>query len=117
MIYVYVIGGYVSYEKRRYPYPDGKTIAALRCEKYNLKLKKWSLCKHKLPFPLKHASIVVAQDESYAVITGGLIGESEEFDTFIHSNWIIVFEEETGFTLLEDNMLRRRNNHVSIVIK
>ena len=103
--YVYVIGGYED------------DTAAFNIEKYNLKRKEWSICRHKLPLPLKDASIVVSQDESYAVITGGFIGENGFTEYWnILTIWIIVFEEETGFTLLKDQMLRRRNNHVSIAI-
>ena len=54
----------------------------------------------------------MATESSY-----GLIGKNEAFDRYARSNWIMVFEEEAGFTLLEDQMIRRRNNHVSIVIR
>ena len=109
--YVYAVGGYI-YETRRAPYEEVR--ASLSCEKYNLRTKKWSVCRHTLPSQLNNASVVVAPDESYAVITGGI---KERRKKFKPSNSIMVFEEETGFTLLEDQMLRRRSDHVSIVIR
>ena len=112
-------------------YPT-KVIPTVRCEKYNLKTKKWSICKHSLGSPLINASVVVSPDESFAVITGGLKERSlssyldlkynlksiESNDIKMKpTNSIIIFEEETGFTKLDDRMLRRRSDHVSIVIK
>ena len=109
--YVYVIGGYEYHPKKPL---HSKVRASLSCEKYNLTQKQWWSCRHKLPFPLNNASVAVAPDESYAVITGGL---TEKGKKFWPTNWIMIFEEETGFTLLEDKMFRRRADHVSIVMK
>ena len=104
-------------------YPT-EVIPTVRCEKYNLKTKKWSICKHSLGSPLINASVVVSPDESFAVITGGLKERSKYLKSIESNdikmkptNSIIIFEEETGFTKLDDRMLRRRSDHVSIVIK
>ena len=122
--YVYMVGGYRQYSNGcshgpqfswMYPTEVKPTVS---CEKYNLRTKKWSICKHSLGSPLINASVVVSPDESFAVITGGL----KEINKYLTPNIkpmnrIIIFEEETGFTKLGDRMLRRRSDHVSIVIK
>lgn len=147
--YVYVVGGYRQYvhgcshgSQFSWMYPT-EVIPTVRCEKYNLKTKRWSICKHSLDSPLINASVVVSPDESFAVITGGLkerkkylnekklsqlnISQLNEYQMNISiesneikmkpMNRIIIFEEETGFTKLDDRMLRRRSDHISIVIK
>ena len=84
-----------------------------RFDKYNLNEHRWMKCEHTLHYPLEHASVVVSSDQSCAIFTGG------------QNNWkkrgkagdrIIIFEEETGFTLLEEKMLKRRSNDVSIIM-
>lgn len=117
--YVYAVGGY-TIESRMRLMNEGPFLmpsevrASLSCEKYNLRTKKWSACRHALPSLLNNASVVVAPDESFAVITGGMKAGRKKFKP---TNMIMIFEEETGFTLLEDKMLRRRSDHVSIVIR
>ena len=106
--HVYLVGGYIS------PSKIEEIRKALNCDKYSLKEQRWTTCKHSLPYPLEHASVVVSSDESCAIITGG---QKDWRKKCKPSNRIIVFEEETGFTLLDDKMLRRRSNHVSILLQ
>ena len=80
------------------------------CEKYNFKENRWSSCEHSLPYPLADASVTVSLDETFAIITGG------NNKTGMPTNGILLFEEESGFTLLGDKMVRKRSNHVSIPI-
>ena len=104
--HVYVAGGLLTstIEESR------KTTS---CEKYNFTKNKWSSCEHSLPYPLTDASVVVSWDESFAVITGGMRERNKKHKP---TDGIIIFEEEKGFILLDDKMLRKRSNHVSVPI-
>ena len=101
--HVYVAGGVVisSIEKNK---------KSLSCEKFHLKENKWSKCQYSLPFHLQDASVVVSPDQSFAVITGGTN------KNYMPTSGIIIFEEETGFNLIGNKMLRKRSGHVSIPI-
>ena len=101
--HVYVAGGVVisSIEKNK---------KSLSCEKFNLKENKWSKCQYSLPYHLQDASAVVSPDQSFAVITGGTNRK------YMPTSGIIIFEEETGFKLIGNKMLRKRSGHVSIPI-
>ena len=97
---VYVAGGI-----------DEHGIVLSCCELYDLNEKNWFHCPYALPFPLCESSVVVSNDETYAVITGGKKGA-------IRSGTIIVFTEEDGFQWLQKSYLESsRSGHVSIVIK
>ena len=105
--HVYFAGGYIS------PSKIEESEKSLACDKFYLKEQKWVTCKHSLPYPIEHASVVVSSDESCAVITGGQKDWKKKCKP---SNRIIVFEEESGFTVLNNRMIRRRSNHVSIML-
>ena len=94
---VYVVGGLVvHYEDPTY------------CERYDLIEHKWYDSPHFLPYPLCYASVVVSEDETFAVITGG---KKETHP----SNEIIIFTEEHGFRTSNKFLLRtKRFHHVSI---
>ena len=98
---VYFAGGIISSNKAKDQRIENEK--SFRFDKYNLNEHRWVKCEHTLNYPLEHASVVVSSDQSYAIFTGG------------QNNWkkrgkpgdrIIIFEEETGFTLLEDIKLR-----------
>ena len=121
---VYIAGGEV--------YICPNDTMASRCTKlrtcisFNLKEKSWEFCDHMLPYPLSHASVFVSPDETFAMITGGLRGES--FQQFLQdpfkwerlgkpSNEIILFTKEKGFSIFEDtNLIKSRFSHTNIPI-
>ena len=97
---LYVAGGY------------GQACSERLC----LKSKKWFRCQHSLPYPLVFASVVVSDDEKFAVITGGIRFE-EFFGTQQTSNGIIIFTEEDGFQSLKTAQLQvSRHRHLSLKI-
>ena len=108
---VYFVGGYISPK-----IVEGQRIEndkLCRIDRYNLNEHRWVICEHSSPYPLENSSVVVSSDQTCAIFIGG------------QKNWkkrgkkgdrIIIFEEETGFTLLEDKMLKRRSNDVAIML-
>ena len=104
--HVYVAGGLLTSTIE-----EGRKTTS--CEKYNFRQNKWSSCEHSLPYPLTDASVVVNCDESFAVITGGMRERSKKHKP---TDGIIIFEEEKGFILIDDKMLRKRSNHVSVPV-
>ena len=101
--HVYVVGG-MGINKIE----ENRILSS--CERYNLNENTWSFCEYSLPYPLYDASVVVSTDETFAIISGG---SSKKYKC---TNKIIIFEEDKGFKLLKDKMLRQRSNHVSIRI-
>ena len=97
---VYFAGGIISPKKAE---DQGiKSDKTFRFDKYNLNEHRWVKCEHTLHYPLEHASVVVSSDQRNKQ---GKPGDR-----------IIIFEEETGFTLLEEKMLKRRSNDVSMIM-
>ena len=95
---IYVAGGY-----------GNRTLRC--CERYDLNENKWSRCRHVLPYPLRYASAIVSEDETFAVITGGKTGNDK------CSSGIIIFTENEGFTTSYNSFLRnKRFHHVSLRI-
>ena len=101
---VYVTGGFSATDR-----------PLLSCVYFDLVLMSWFTSSHSLPYHLSNASVVVASDELFAVITGGKKdpgGPEEQC-----SNEIIVFTENDGFKVLKNsNLLAKRSSHVSIMI-
>ena len=107
---VYFVGGYISPNKIE----DQRNENDKSCtfDQFNLIEHRWVVCKHSPPYPLDNTSVVVTSDQTCAIFT------------CVQENWnkrgelgdrIIIFDEETGFTLLEDKMLKRHPNSVSIL--
>ena len=94
---VYVAGGYGT---------DGRLLC---CECNNIKENEWHKHKYSLPCPLANASVVVSDDETFAVITGGTTQWRE---------WkrVIIFTEQTGFELMTRKLLNTKSSHVSILL-
>ena len=86
----------------------------LSCVRFDLNESRWLNCRHSLPYPLERASVVVSDDESFAVITGG-----KKRNGHVHcaSARIIVFSEENGFQeLTNSSLLFPRDRHLSLLI-
>ena len=116
---VYVAGGeaYIPLQ----PFAIARCTKLKSCEQYNLKKQKWSESEYCLPYPLSHASVVVSDNETFAVISGGLKENSEgEFKwTKIGkpSDEIILFTKENGFEVIENALLQRKRwAHVSMML-
>ena len=108
---VYFVGGYISPNK-----VEGKrneNDKSCTFEQYNLNEKKWVICKHSSPCPLDNSSVVVTSDQTCAIFIGGQTNWKKRGEP---GDRIIIFEEETGFTLLEDKMLKRHPDSVSILL-
>ena len=96
------------------------------CISFNLKEKSWELCAYTLPYPLSHASVFVSPDETFAMITGGLRGESFQQVLQEPFRWerlgkpskeIILFTKEKGFSIFEEaNLIKSRFSHTMIPI-
>ena len=67
------------------------------CERYDLQQEIWVDCQHKLPttFILGRSSVVVSEDESFAVITG-VVNDYDEFG----QTFMFIFTEDFGFKML-----------------
>ena len=105
--HIYFTGGFVS------PNEIEKNDKYLRLDKYNLNSHRWMKCEYHLPYSLEHASVVVSSDQTCAIFTGGQKCRKKRYKP---GNRIFIFEEETGFTLLEEKMLRRRANDLSMIL-
>ena len=106
---LYIAGGFEQ---------QGNDFAELSsCERYDFKENKWFDCPHTLPHPLVCASVVVSNDETFAVIIGGYY--RHDFGAHHESSQIITFTETEGFQLLEENILSwpRSSCHTSIRIQ
>ena len=103
---------YLVFKMRDHVYLAGGLIG-LSFDKYNLKQRQWVTCKHSLEYPLDYASVVVTPDEKCAIFTGAQKHLKKKCKP---GNRILIFEEDAGFTLLEDKMLRTRSNHVSMIL-
>ena len=106
---LYIAGGFEQ---------QGNDFAELlSCERYDINEKRWLDCPHTLPHPLVCASVVVSNDETFAVIIGGYY--RHDFGAHHESSQIITFTETDGFQLLEENILSwpRSSCHTSIRIQ
>ena len=70
---------------------------------------KWSICRHRLPYPLVKAAVSVSADESFAVITGGLSLKKHykhkgriSFEATERAGKTIIFTEDKGFQLIDN---------------
>lgn len=93
-------GYHVSFKMRNHVYvaggKHGKSYKALiSCERYDVNNNKWYPVAHSLPYPLHSASVMVSQDETFAVITGGITTGNKVL------NGVIVFTEKDGFFFLK----------------
>ena len=102
---VYVAGGL-----------DCRHQVLLCCDRLNLKENTWFSCKHSLPYPLDWASVVVSDDESFAVITGRRKANYVFRKRPCYSDSIIVFTEKEGFKVMPTGLLNKRFAYVSILI-
>lgn len=118
--YVYVVGGETYIND---PTVFGPVCTKLKCcEVYDLKKHRWSQSKYCLPFPLSHASVVVEENEEFAVITGGLKDNTRDKFTWRKigdlSDIVIIFTQNTGFKVLDEFKLNtKRWTHVSIRLR
>ena len=107
--HAYLIGGSTSaHEKDK--------NERLVFEKYSFKKLRWTKCEHTLLYPLQFATISLSSDQTYAIF----IDRPKTWKRKGRERTrIIMFEEETGFTLLEDKKLRLSNDDddVAIVIQ
>ena len=107
--HAYLIGGNTSTKKT-------DENEKLTFEKYNFKEQIWRECEHTLQYPLQYATISLSSDLSYAIF----IDRPKTWKRKGRERTrIIMFEEEAGFTLLEDKMIRLSNDDddVAIVIQ
>ena len=96
---VYVCGG--MYQRHSNP---------TTCERYDLTEEQWQICSHALPYPLSYASVVVNDEETIAVITGGKKENHPSDD-------IIVFTEKDGFKHSNKFKLKaERFHHLSVIL-
>ena len=114
---IYIAGG------EAYCQPDSTSMA--RCTKLSTclmfctKERSWKPCIHTLPHPLSHASVFVSPDETFALITGGLKGDTDYLFNWEKigqpSDGIILFTKEKGFVIFDEAKLTtKRFSHVSI---
>ena len=102
---------HIAFKMKEYLYVTGGIDEDTSCEKFNLYENRWVSCRHSLPYPLSYASVVVSQDETFAVITGG---RKTRLDA---SCGIIIFTEVEGFKCLKSDFLRiPRFYHTSMCI-
>ena len=70
--------------------------------------RTWKNCPHKLPYRLSYASVIVSDDETFAVIIGGKKDNNA-------SSQIIIFTEQDGFQLSNKFLLKTdRFHHIAI---
>ena len=102
----YLIGGNISTNEK-----DKKE--KLTFEKYNFKEQIWKECEHTLLYPLQYATISLSSDLTYAIF----IDRPKTWKRNGRERTrIIMFEEENGFTLLEDKKLRLSNDDDDVAI-
>ena len=81
------------------------------CERFDLKENRWFNCPHELPSPLVYPSVIVSEDESFALITGGCYNEIIQSPDSAYmrkchtSDAIIIFTEKDGFKYLSTSKL------------
>ena len=104
--HAYLIGGNTStHEKDK--------NERLVFEKYNFKDHRWTECEHTLLYPLQNATISLSSDQTFAIF----IDRSKTWKRKGKERTrIIMFEEETGFTLLQDKKLRLINDDDDVAI-
>ena len=105
--------GHISFKLKNFVYVAGGAefgeTRILSCEKYNLCTRTWSLSYHCLPYHLYKASVVVDEEESFALIIGGLRR------TAIASDEIIIFTEKNGFEIFNQFSLKQsRYGHIAL---
>ena len=117
---VFIAGG-ESYPPPTDPMTMTRCTKLSTCFTFNYGEKAWRKSDYILPYPLSHASVSVSPDETFAVVTGGLKGDtdyrfkSEKIGK--PSNEIILFTKERGFILYDDKkLLDTCYSHTSILL-
>ena len=121
---IYVAGGEGYMADPSLPTHSMKVCTKLNyCERYSLKENVWHPMddKYDLPYPLSHASVVVSENERFAVISGGLKGNTGNKFQWTKigtpSDEIIVFTKDKGFNVFHNVTLnKKRWNHVSMML-
>ena len=104
---LYVVGGYGRYLLDISLHYRDNILSS--CERFDMVKNKWFTCQHSLPYPLCDASVIVSDDETFAVITGGR-KENHKL-----SDGCITFTEDGGFKHSKTySLLSPRWRHVSI---
>ena len=104
--HAYIIGGNTSRNEK-------DKNEKLEFEKYNFKEQRWTECEHTLLYPLQYATVSVSSDQTYAIF----IDRPKTWKRKGRERTrIIMFEEETGFTLIEDKMIRLSNDDDDVAI-
>ena len=108
--------GHFSFKLKNFVYVAGGaeygTEDILCCEVYDIFNDSWSISPHNLPYHLYKASVIVNEDETYALIIGGLMRTAEASEN------VIIFTEENGFEVFKDFSLHhKRYGHVSLSLK
>ena len=92
--------GHFSFKLKNFVYVAGGaeygTKDILCCEVYDILNDSWSISPHNLPYHLYKASVIVNEDETYALIIGGLMRTAEASES------VIIFTEENGFEVFKD---------------
>ena len=113
---IYIAGG------EAYGQPDFTPMARCTtlntCLMFSIKERSWTPCNYTLPHPLSHASVFVSPDETFALITGGLKGDTNDLYNWEKvgqaSDGIIFFTKENGFVLFDEVLTKKRFSHVSM---
>ena len=105
--------GHFAFKLKNYLYVAGGAEYGVKdilcCEMYDIDKRFWSISKHSLPYHLYKASVIVDNEENFALIIGGLKRTAEA------SSKVILFTEENGFAEVENfNLYRKRYGHVSL---
>ena len=104
--HAYLIGGNTSiHEKDR--------SERLVFEKYDFKKHRWTESEHNLLYPLQYATIALSSDQTFAIF---IVRSKPWKRRGKETTRIIMFEEETGFTLLEDKKLGFINDDDDVAI-
>ena len=103
--------GHFSFKLKNHVYVAGGaeygTEDILCCEVYDIDKDSWSISQHCLPYHLYKAAVIVNEDETYALIIGGLKRTAEA------SEKVILFTEGNGFEVFNKFSLHhKRYGHV-----
>ena len=119
----YARSGHICFKMGGYVFVAGGVNGINRltcCEKYDVKNNKWETIQYSLPYPIKHASVVVNADGTSSFITGGLtpriLASGSNSVKWRPSNKLIIYENDKGFQVHNNTFHIKRERHVSVLL-
>ena len=93
----------------------------LSCERYDPNAHEWNTSTHQLPFPVTNASVLVDEEENFALITGGYhrsISHGHfQMQPRNKNNNVIIYTEKDGFVIFNNCPLEKLNKpHIAVRI-